>query len=141
MRGDEIHCSHAVGSLKSEGGNTIEIGFMADLCISPSVRNVIVVIVPHHVVGKDGKSHSDWIRFSTREIHSNFSIRTFDIARDGYNAKKRAIKKLPPFEPAKLTYFAIYTRGIKRDGKERSYTLDYVRVTEHPASGKKASKE
>jgi len=37
----------------------------------------------------------------------------------------------------RLTYFAIYTRSIKRDGKERSYTLDYVRVTEHPASGKK----
>ena len=87
--------------------------------------------------GKDGKNHSDWIRFSSREIHPNFSIRTFDIARDGYNAKQRAIKKLPPFEPAKLTYFAIYTRSIKRDGKERSYTLDYVRVTEHPASGKK----
>ena len=87
--------------------------------------------------GKDGKNHSDWIRFSTREIHPNFSIRTFDVARDGYNAKQRAVKKLPPFEPAKLTYFAIYTRSIKRDGKERSYTLDYVRVTEHPASGKK----
>ncbi len=77
------------------------------------------------------------IRFSAKEIHSNFSIRTFDVARGGYNASRRAIKKLPPFEPAELTYFAIYTRSSKRDGAERSYTLDYVRVTEHPASEKK----
>ena len=87
--------------------------------------------------GKDGKSHSDWIRFSTREIHPTFSIRTFDIARSGYNAKQRAVKKLPPFEPVKLNYFAIYTRCGKRDGSERSFVLDYVRVTENPASGKK----
>ena len=59
-----------------------------------------------------------------------------DLMRDGYNAKKRAINKLPPFEPAKLTYFAIYTRSIKRDGSERSYVLDYIRITENPASGK-----
>ena len=92
-------------------------------------------------VGKDGKAHSDWIRFSSKEVHSGFSIRSFDVARDGHNAKQRAIKKLPPFEPVKLTYFAIYTHSTKQDGKERSYALDYVRVTENPASGKKASKE
>ena len=88
-------------------------------------------------IGTDGKTHSDWIRFSAKEVHSTFSIRTFDIARDGYNATQRKIKKLPPFEPVKLTYFAIYTHCNKHDGTERSYTLDYVRVTEHPASAEK----
>jgi hypothetical protein len=113
-----------------ENARTIEIRFK-------SPDPALIHMATWSYLGKDGKKHSDWIRFSAKEIHSNFSIRTFDVARDGYNAKQRAIKKLPPFEPEKLTYFAIYTHSGKRDGEEHSYTLDYVRVTEHPASGKK----
>ena len=113
-----------------EKARTVEIRFK-----SPDPE--LIHMATWSYLGKDGKTHSDWIRFSAKEIHSNFSIRTFDVARDGYNAKQRALKKLPPFDPAELTYFAIYTRSGKRDGKERSYTLDYVRVTEHPASGRK----
>ena len=113
-----------------ENARTVEIRFKSP---DPSLDHMAC----WSYLGKDGKPHSDWFRFSVREIHANFSIRTFDLMRDGYNAKKRAINKLPPFEPAKLTYFAIYTRSIKRDGLEHSYVLDYVRITANPASGKK----
>lgn len=113
-----------------ENARTVEIRFK-----SPDPE--LIHMATWSYLGRDGKNHSDWIRFSAKEIHTNFSIRTFDLARDGHNAKQREIKKLPPFEPVKLTYFAIYTRSGKRDGKERSYTLDYVRVTANPASGKK----
>ena len=123
-----LHLSALKGA-DLERARTVEIRFRSP---DPTLTHM----ASWSYLGKDGKSHSDWFRFSDREIHENFSIRSFDIARDGYNAKQRAVKNLPPFEPVKLNFFAIYTRTNKRDGSERSYVLDYVRVTENPASGK-----
>lgn len=78
---------------------------------------------------KDGKTHSDWIRFSTAEKHEQFRLRSFDIAEDGYHASKRKDQGIAHPEPAKLLYFAIYTHVNKQDGLVRSFILDYVRVT------------
>ena len=113
-----------------ENARTVEIRFKS---ADPS----LVHMACWSFIGKDGKSYADWFRFSEHEVHPAFSIRTFDVARDGHNAKRRAIKKLPPVEPVKLTYFAIYTHCNQRDNSERSYALDYVRITENPTSGKK----
>ena len=123
-----LHLSALEGA-DLEKARTIEIRFRSP---DPTLTHMAC----WSYLGKDGKNHSDWIRFSDREIHENFSIRSFDVALDGHNAKQMEIKKQPPFEPVKLIYFAIYTRTNKRDGSERSFVLDYVRVTENPASGK-----
>ncbi|MBQ6472368.1 MAG: DUF4838 domain-containing protein [Victivallales bacterium] len=122
-----LHLTRLEGA-ELENARTIEIRFRSP---DPSLDHMAC----WSYVGKDGKNHSDWHRFSSREIHENFSIRTFDVARDGHNARQREVKGLPSFEPVTLNYFAIYTYCNKRDGSERSYVLDYVRVTGNPASG------
>ena len=89
-------------------------------------------------LGSDGKKHSDWIRFCHHEKRDDLSVRIIDLARDGYNAGRRREKKQPAdWKPVKLTYFAIYASTNKPDGTERSYVLDYVRVTDKPAVEKK----
>jgi hypothetical protein len=81
---------------------------------------------------KDGKTYSDWIRFSIAEKHEQFRLRSFDIAESGHHATKRKDKGIPHPEPVKLTYFAIYTHIKKQDANEHSFTLDYIRVTPDP---------
>ena len=86
-----------------------------------------------------GKERADWIYFCRGEQFDNFCVKAIDVTRDGYAAKRRFERKLPAFKPVKLTYFAIYAHpsgGLK----EGEFTLDYIRVTPVPASGKRSDK-
>ncbi len=83
-------------------------------------------------LAKDGKTYSDWLRFSLAEQHEEYRVRSFNPARDGHHASRRAKAGKEQPEPVKLTYFAIYTHLTKRDTKEHNFSLDYVRITTNP---------
>ena len=113
------------------GGKVVEIRYKNP---DPSMS----LMASYTYLGSDGKKHSDWIRFCHHEKRDDLSVRIIDLARDGYTAGRRREKKQPvDWKPVKLTYFAIYASTNKPDGTERSYVLDYVRVTDKPAVEKK----
>ena len=87
-------------------------------------------LATYSFIASDGKRYGDYIRFCNNEEYKDFRTRKFNVATDGQRGRMRAKQGIAQPVPVKLNTLSIYSSSPARDGKKRTFTLDYVRVCE-----------
>ena len=111
------------------------ISLTKDSCVELRFRNLspkLNHMVVYAFKNADGTSGDDYFRFSSNEASDEFQTRAFNIATDGYRAKKNVKEGKGPFSPVELTFLAIYSSPTERNGEPLVLELDYIRLTTRP---------